>query len=119
MTEYNHFLLSELIESGSDNFLKEMRDGFTERQSFDSLCDEDKEIIGIINDYFDLKKKLDSLIPEKTTGNPGIESIEFNHGIFAIQVTVLISNEWSPATQYAPETNDYNYDIQSLIITLC
>lgn len=90
MNDINKMLLSDLIEAGNDERLKEMRDGYTAWLPTAELCDEDQEICGVIDDYFSLKNRVTELISERIT-ELGAQFIEFDFENFHVEANTLTS----------------------------
>lgn len=103
MNDTNKMLLSDLIEAGNDERLKEMRDGYTAWLPTDKLCDEDKEICGVIDDYFSLKDRVTELISEKIT-EIGAQFIEFDFENFHVEANTFAS--FDRGTYDVPDYSD-------------
>jgi hypothetical protein len=118
MNETNKMLLADSIEAGNDDFLKSIREGFTQFLPVDQLCDEDQVICGIIDDYFKLKSKVERLIEEKITIENGHELIEFEYDYFKVSANVFIKTTHSPRGEFAPESYDCNINIIDITIKI-
>jgi hypothetical protein len=117
MKTENKIMLAGLIETGSDTTLSIIREGYNKAFLGSELSIEDEEICALIDDYFEAKEKVKELIPEKTIGK-GVQTIEFEYKFFNILAVVSVSCEHSPATGFAPETNDFSCEIIDLTITI-
>ena len=112
-------LIKELIEAGDYDYLKSIRDGFLMDckkfgLDFKNMKSETKELCEEIELFFQNKAKIMELIPEKTSGENGIEGVEFDFEIYHVTATVSIEGGFDEETG----TTDREYIITDLQITL-
>lgn len=99
MTEINNTLLKELFKAGKDEILKEMAAGFTDFCNYEDIFDEDKEIIRIIYDYFESKKSILELIPERLKFETGYQTVEIEHNYFKAEITVHVNSDYEETVE--------------------
>jgi hypothetical protein len=106
-------LIRNLINRGHDEMLLNLKKRYLKYMSFSQISTEIKEIIEEIDFYFICKSKILEIIPKQTSGDPGIENVEFDYEGFHVISSVYISGSYDADTH----TNDLEFKLLKLQIT--
>ena len=112
------YLLKELIATGNDDHLRSIRDGFLAWLPIELIRSDDREIVDIINAYFEIKSKIYEAIEERAYGLEGTHTLDFEMDIFKISVLVKVKHYASNGDYYQPPFDEFETEIVNFKITL-